>query len=143
MTSHPGTGAKTMRKKEDPCLKCKGICCRYVALPIDNPESKDDFDDIRWYIAHKGVWVFVEDEDWYVCFNAKCEFLDKNNRCSIYETRPKICRGYKTDECEFLGEGEAYDMKFTRIDEIEKYAKDFLREKRKKKAKKKSKKKKP
>lgn len=129
-----------MAKKEDPCLKCNGICCRYVALPIDDPETKSDFDDIRWYIAHRGVWVFVEDGDWYVCFDAKCDFLDKNNRCKIYETRPKICRGYETDECEFFGEGEAYDMKFTRIEEIEKYAEDFLKEKRKKKAKKKKKK---
>ncbi len=121
---------KKKQRKGNPCFNCNAICCRYVALPIDEPETKGDFDDIRWYIAHRGVWVFVEDGDWYVCFQSKCKYLDKNNRCTIYENRPRICRNYKTDSCEFLGEGEAYEKKFTKPEDIEEYAKQFFAEKR-------------
>jgi len=39
--------------------KCKGLCCRYFAFPIETPEDWDDYDDIRWYLAHKNISVFV------------------------------------------------------------------------------------
>jgi uncharacterized protein len=32
-----------------------------------------------------------------------CEFLDQQNRCMIYESRPDFCRGYVPDElCELV-----------------------------------------
>ncbi len=123
-------GKRLEGKDDNPCLRCKAICCRYVALPIDTPETKGDFDDIRWYIAHRGVWVFVEDGDWYICFQSKCRYLDGDNKCTIYDRRPRICRGYKTNNCEFTGEGEAYDMKFKKPEDIEEYAKEYLKKKR-------------
>ena len=46
--------------------RCKGLCCRYFAFPIETPEDWDDYDDIRWYLAHKNVNVFVEDGHWYL-----------------------------------------------------------------------------
>ena len=48
------------------CDKCTGLCCKYFALPIETPEDKEDYDDIRWYLCHKNVTVFVEDGDWYI-----------------------------------------------------------------------------
>ena len=38
--------------KKNQCVKCTGLCCRYFALPLDDPEDWDDFDDIRWYLCH-------------------------------------------------------------------------------------------
>ena len=43
------------------CEHCTAVCCRYIALPIDTPQERSDFDDIRWYLLHEGISVFVED----------------------------------------------------------------------------------
>ncbi|RMF80705.1 MAG: YkgJ family cysteine cluster protein, partial [Planctomycetota bacterium] len=32
------------------CEHCTGFCCRYIALPIEEPETRQDYDDIRWYL---------------------------------------------------------------------------------------------
>lgn len=115
---------------KSPCATCPAICCRYVATCIDTPTTKGDFDDIRWYIAHRDVWVFVDDGDWYLCIERPCRYLSKTNECMIYDRRPRICRQYKIDDCERYGTGEAYDLKFKRPEEIEAYAAEYFRRKR-------------
>lgn len=120
------------------CEHCTGVCCKYVALPLDSPENKRDFDDIRWYLLHSGVTIFVEEGDWYLQFQAKCKQLMPDNRCSIYETRPKICREYSTKNCDYHGGEYEYDHLFTVPDEIDAFAAAFLKSP-KKKGKKKSK----
>ncbi len=132
--------------KKVQCEKCTGLCCRYFALPIETPEDKDDFDDIRWYLCHKNVTVFVEDGDWYLNIKNKCRHLsDKDNRCKIYSKRPNICRGYKHDDCDFV-EGEYnYELHFTSDKQMDDYIRirfdNNVNKKRKvKKGKKKSKK---
>jgi len=115
--------------KSNPCSSCSAICCRYIALPIDKPQTAGDFDDIRWYLAHEKVSVFVDDGDWYISFTSRCRYLTKDLRCRIYADRPRICRNYKTKDCEFIGEGDAYDMIFNKPEDIEQYAKEFLRKK--------------
>ena len=45
---------------ESLCNKCSGLCCRYFALPIDNPTTAKDYDDIRWYLCHENVVIFIE-----------------------------------------------------------------------------------
>ena len=112
------------KQKEVLCEKCTGLCCRYFALPIETPEDKGDFDDIRWYLCHEGITVFVEDGDWYLNVKNKCRHLSsKDYRCRIYEKRPKICRGYKTADCD-LTEGEYdYELHFTNDKDMEEYIK--------------------
>ena len=103
------------------CIKCAGLCCRYIALPIETPEDRSDFDDIRWYLAHEGISVFVEDDDWYINIANRCRFLDRDNRCGIYETRPKICRRYTEDSCDFHSGDYGYELHFTSIEEVDEY----------------------
>ncbi len=100
------------------------MCCRYFALPIDTPEDRADFDDIRWYLCHDGITVFVEDGDWYLNVKNKCRhLLPKEHRCAIYDNRPKICRKYKTADCD-LTEGEYdYELHFTTDRDMEEYMK--------------------
>jgi Fe-S-cluster containining protein len=83
------------------CNHCVGKCCRYFSLPIDTPTTWDDYDSIRWYLAHGGTLVYVEDETWYLVVMSRCKYLAKDNRCGIYLNRPKICKEYTTNECEF------------------------------------------
>jgi len=114
--------AKTKTKqKKTPCQRCTGLCCRYFALPIDNPEDWKDFDDIRWYLTHENVSIFVEEGQWYLNVNNSCKHLDKDCRCGIYEMRPKICRYYKTDDCDFTGDNYQYELHFTNDSQMEEY----------------------
>ncbi len=93
-----------------PCDECGGTCCRYVAIEIDRPATKTDYDHIRWYLLHEKVNVFVDhDRKWYVEFRTPCTKQFPDNRCGIYEERPNICRGHGTGE----GECEFYDSPYS------------------------------
>ncbi len=107
---------------QPPCDECGGRCCKYVAIEIDKPTTKTDYDHIRWYLVHENVNVFVDhDNKWHIEFRTPCEFQDENNRCSIYSKRPKICREHCDEEgsCEFYD--TPYSMYFSEAREFEKY----------------------
>ncbi len=112
------------------CEHCTAECCHYVALPLDQPETRRDFDDIRWYLMHQGVNVFVEDGDWYLQFRAVCHNLRPDFKCGIYETRPQICRVYKAKECDYMGGDYGYDHIFTEPDDIVAFAKTHFAKQR-------------
>jgi Fe-S-cluster containining protein len=112
------------------CDQCAGLCCRYFALPIDNPEDKRDYDNIRWYLLHDKVVIFVESEQWYIGILTRCKALQPDNRCGIYETRPAICRSYSTDNCDYHAGDYGYDQLFTSPEALWDYARKKLREDR-------------
>ncbi len=137
--------------KKTLCTKCTGLCCRYFALPLDTPEDWDDYDDIRWYLAHKDITIFVEDGDWYLNVINKCRYLsEKDYKCGKYDLRPRICRGYETETCDHISDDYDYDyeMNFTSDMQMEEYMKikfgpkvfDKLEKKKKTRKKKKAKK---
>ena len=136
------------KKRKIQCDKCAGLCCRYFALPLDTPDDWDDYDDIRWYLCHEDISVFIEEGEWYLNVKNKCANLGDGNRCAIYDVRPKICRGYKMDDCDFTGSEYDYEMHFTSAHQMEEYMKikfgekvfDKLEPKKRKKKKKKKKK---
>lgn len=103
------------------CEHCTAACCRYLALPIDTPASARDYDDIRWYLLHQSVTVFVEEGEWYVQFQTKCKELGEDSLCSIYETRPKMCNEYEAGSCDYTGNGYGYDHLFTHAKQIEEF----------------------
>ena len=116
------------------CEHCTAACCNHVALPIEIPETRRDFDDIRWYLMHADITVFVEDGDWYIQFATPCRNLEPDNRCGIYETRPKICREYKAGECDYEGGAHDYEHLFTRPEHIEAYAAQWEKKRRSRRA---------
>jgi Fe-S-cluster containining protein len=83
------------------CDFCPGKCCRYFTVEISTPRNWDDFDETRWYLAHGDTLVYVEDGTWNLVVMSRCRYLSPENRCGIYHDRPKICREYTTDECEY------------------------------------------
>jgi uncharacterized protein len=82
-----------------PCLSCS-LCCHYVAVEIDGPETVRGATEMLWYLYHPGVSVYVDEGEWMVQFETRCQHLLPDKRCGIYETRPPICRQYDEVGCE-------------------------------------------
>ncbi|MFO7870227.1 MAG: YkgJ family cysteine cluster protein [Kiritimatiellia bacterium] len=113
-------------KLSDMCASCDAMCCRYVALEFDKPTSKFEYDQVRWFLMHKNVYVFIDhDGSWYVEFATDCENLQPDNRCGAYQKRPAICREHGHAEsdadCEFHGEGDPHRIRFGTAKEFENY----------------------
>ncbi|HEY8668769.1 MAG TPA: YkgJ family cysteine cluster protein [Tepidisphaeraceae bacterium] len=112
------------------CNQCAALCCRYFALPIDNPETRRQYDDIRWYLVHENVVVFIEKKQWYIGIISRCKHLEADNRCGIYETRPRVCRSYSTDNCDYHGGEYDFEKLFTSAEQLWAYATETLRAER-------------
>lgn len=109
------------KASDHPCFEC-ALCCRYVAVEIDNPSTNKEYDHIVWYLYHPGVSVFVDwNADWFIKFESRCENLTSQGLCGIYERRPAICKDFDWRDCEQHVRDEAPDKwLFER-------AEDFLR----------------
>lgn len=115
----------TLPKNANLCEYCSAKCCQYFALPIDTPESREDYDHIRWYMYHGNVQIFVDEGSWFLMVLNKCDNLMEDNRCGVYDIRPQICREYSTDNCEYDGDG-VYDMYFETAEQLYEYAEAVL-----------------
>jgi len=116
--------AKSIQVKKNihDCPKCKSQCCKSVTIEIDTPHSKKDFDEIKWFVLHENVIVYIDTErKWNLEFVSPCKALDKNGLCTIYKDRPIICRLYpKSDEsCVF--EDNPCRKIFTKAEEVTAY----------------------
>ena len=112
------------------CDSCAALCCRYFALPIDNPDCERDYDNIRWYLLHQNVVIFVESKQWYIGVLNRCKQLQPDNRCGIYLTRPAICRSYTTDNCDYHAGDYGYEHLFTSADALWEFALKTLAQER-------------
>jgi Fe-S-cluster containining protein len=114
------------------CEHCTAACCRYVALPIDTPTCARDFDDMRWYVMHENIAVFVEDGEWFIQIHTPCRQILPDGRCAIYETRPAICREYTTADCDYHIGDETASLYFDNADALQAYARQFLSRRKRK-----------
>ena len=103
------------------CEHCTGVCCQYIALPLETPETRGDFDDIRWYLLHDNVSVFVEGGEWYICLASRCRHLLDDHRCGIYASRPRICRQYSTENCDYHSGDYDWEAHFTCAEHLDDY----------------------
>lgn len=103
------------------CEHCTGYCCRYIALPIDTPETREELDFVRWYLMHENISVFVEDGDWYLYIMATCRHLQPDYRCGVYEIRPQICRDYSTENCDYHSGDYGWEHHFTCPEHLDDY----------------------
>lgn len=107
------------QNEDNPCHGCTK-CCEYVALEIDKPTTKKDFDQIRWFLAHKDVLIYIDhDNSWNIQFNARCEKLNENNWCEIYDKRPYICGAHSSENCDQHGVGESSKILWATLEEFE------------------------
>jgi Fe-S-cluster containining protein len=110
-----------------PCHRCTARCCKYVALEIDRPTTPKDYDQVRWFLLHEGIVVWVQEGDWYLEMQSRCRHLQPDNSCGIYETRPDLCREYGLPElggpCEFFSDGTEYELYFDSAEKFEAWMK--------------------
>jgi len=102
------------------CQRCRATCCTYMAIEIDAPTTLADFENIRWYCAHKQTWVFKDAGSWFVVFDTPCEQLQADYTCGIYDTRPQVCREHKFGECDYFLRGE-FDLELRSLEAVEAY----------------------
>ena len=119
-----------MKRKDLPsgdvlCNHCTARCCRYFALPIDTPAEWKDFDNLRWFMLHGRISVFVDQKTWYLVVHNDCRHLQPDNLCGIYSDRPQICSDYSTKDCEFDNDF-VYDKMFETPEQIDEYAEAVL-----------------
>jgi Fe-S-cluster containining protein len=106
------------------CKNC-GTCCNHIALEIDDPEDKEDIENLKWYLCHEDVWVFIDDDGWNLQFNTPCKYRDEDeSKCTNYEKRPDICKEYSSVDCECNGLGQSFNELFTSVQELEDYIKE-------------------
>ena len=43
------------------CEYCSAKCCRYFALPLEEPTTREEFEYIRWFLLHEYATVFTEE----------------------------------------------------------------------------------
>ncbi|MCB1157798.1 MAG: YkgJ family cysteine cluster protein [Leptospiraceae bacterium] len=85
------------------CLACTG-CCRYVAVGLDKPNSKELLDQYRWFLLHRNVQIYIDnDNDWNLLFITPCTQLGSDGKCGIYQDRPQLCKDYSPDSCSRVG----------------------------------------
>jgi hypothetical protein len=106
------------------CRDCSAECCKHIAIPIDEPETWEDLERIKWYISHENVSVYKDVEgDWLVEFLSKCGQLN-GNRCMAWGTDkyPRICSEYEMKTCVMNEEGEYWDILFKTAADVDAFA---------------------
>ena len=114
------------------CERCIAVCCKYIAVPLDEPEEERDVDDMQWFLLHENIGIYVTEEgDWYIEFHTPCKKLE-GNKCGIYTTRPEVCKEHPMENCEMNGEGEPWEHYFKTPEELLVYIEKHYKKKQKK-----------
>ena len=114
--------AASTREEGMDCVACGGRCCHYVTCRVETPETVAEADNIRWYLLHRDVSVFVDLEgQWFVQFDTPCRDASDEGRCLRYQTRPMICREYGEDGtlCEYACERPPYKAFFKTVEDFD------------------------
>lgn len=98
--------------------ECKGRCCRYITIQIPAPRDKIDLEEIRWFLAHRDISVYVASRRWNVEVRNRCKYLNRRNLCEIYEKRPEICSLYEVESCEYPRRAK-HKLRFDTIDQFD------------------------
>jgi Fe-S-cluster containining protein len=89
----PGIGKENKMQSNFKCKeKCSAPCCGAIVLDIEleNKHMDKIKNSPRYPCERKQEGDCVA----YITSDLKCIFLDKENKCSVYEDRPDVCRAY-------------------------------------------------
>jgi uncharacterized protein len=109
------------------CDDCQAQCCKHIALEIDKPTTKKDWDNIFWYLHHENVIIFIDhDNDWLIEFKTSCKNILPNNKCGIYDNRPLVCRTHSQKNCEHHNSEKAFKREFTSVEDLKEYLEEKM-----------------
>ena len=74
-----------MPNQQIDCTGCDASCCRHYKLSMIPGEALKELLSAHYDREVDSVFIHVYH---------KCEQLDENNRCKIYDKRPQTCRDY-------------------------------------------------
>lgn len=103
----------------DPCCRCGAKCCYDLVMPIDKPKTDSDVLELKWELRYDTVNVFIRSHRWYRIIKGRCLYLDRHDRCTIYERRPARCREMNPPDCENFG--KFYETMITTPEELDEY----------------------
>lgn len=108
---------------QNKCSFCTGsICCTYITQHIDTPRSKEDFEHLLWLVSHDHIRIYKDGSDWMLLVETRCQHLQLDGGCGIYERRPTVCREHSNDYCEFDAPAEdGFDLYFADYDTLREY----------------------
>jgi len=111
---------------ENKCSFCKGSkCCSYISQQVDTPRSMEAFDFLVWQLSHRDVQLYKDEDGWFLLVNNACLHLMPGGKCGIYEARPKICRDYENDYCEYDEPAEKnFELFFRNYEELNAYCRE-------------------
>lgn len=108
-----------------PCFECNQECCDNVIVEIDKPETLEDWEEVKWQVAHKNVRIILDNcNDWCIEFLTKCKYKGEDGRCTIYKDRPKKCSKHDPEACIVNGDGEYYKVILDDLHNVERYLKE-------------------
>ena len=103
------------------CDMCpEADCCTELTIEISAPLTLEDWEEVRWMVAHKNVMVAQQqDGSWVTVFKTPCEKLLPGGKCGVYETRPLICQEYPLEVCPKNGTGPSWVQSFNTMEEVD------------------------
>lgn len=114
-----------------PCKQCSAKCCRYFALQIDTPTTRNEFQNVRWYLAHNNVAIFIDDGMWFLEVFSECKYLTPDHRCKVYDNRPEVCRDHSSTNCEVDADTIDHEQHFLSMEDFDAYLKCRFKKKAK------------
>ena len=121
---------KTIVVSEKLCEGCPAICCKTLAMEIGRPVNRVEVEELKWQLRFDTVKVYIHNRRWHQLVEGRCMYLDKDDRCTVYEERPDKCRKHNPTDCERYG--PFYDLLISTPDELEEYWESKKRKKKKK-----------
>ncbi len=86
--------AHTKAFQEINCLDC-AFCCKHVGPLWTKQDIKRVAKTLKMKEADfESNYLRIDEDDDYVFQSMPCPFLQEDNKCMIYEVRPKACREY-------------------------------------------------
>jgi len=106
-------GAARARDQLTICTQdCGARCCRYLTVAVATPRAQDDWDEMRWWLAHEGVLVTKDEDGWLLHVDTRCKNLASDNACRVHPHHMQTCKDYDATNCEFTGPLE-YDLQLS------------------------------
>lgn len=101
------------------CSDCPALCCHDLSVTILKPTTRKEIEDLMWHLNYDSVGVYIRNRRWHLIIKGRCQYLDENNLCTIYDKRFDTCRNHKPPYCERYDDW--YDILFTDPFELEEY----------------------